>query len=394
MYSVSQRPKSKASGGSVQVKSSNGRLQLVFSYAGERKYLSLGLSDSPATRKVAEAKAKLIESDIIYERFDPTLEKYGAQISISKAIPKIDPIVSVPTLPELWQQYTQYKSTQIAPSTLVRDYGRIARHLKNVPYSIDNAVGVRDWLLKKYSSELVRRTLVQLNACCNWSVKSGLISHNPFDGMQRDIKRVKGNSDRTPFTVKEREAIFTAFEQNTYSPKYAPASHSYYLPYVKFLFMTGCRPEEAVALKWKHIHGNCEKIRFEEAIPSDTRIRGETKTHSIRTFPCNKSLQAFLQSIKSEKASRDNFVFPAPRGGVLDTHNFLNRVWKPVVHALVEAGEVERYLPQYHARHTFITLMLDVGLDAKDVAKWVGNSPEIIYKHYAGSNRELSVPEV
>ncbi|QYO66762.1 hypothetical protein [Leptolyngbya sp. 7M] len=87
-------------------------------------------------------------------------------------------------------------------------------------------------------------------------------------------------------------------------------------------------------------------------------------------------------------------MFPAPKGGVLDTHNFLNRVWQPVVNALVEAGKVQQYLPQYNARHTFITLMLDAGVDAKDVARWVGNSPEIIYKHYAGNIRDLSVPEV
>jgi integrase len=393
MYSKSAKPSpSIANRGSVPIKTSNGRLQLVFTYAGVRQYLSLGLTDSPANRQIASAKAKLIESDIIYERFDPTLEKYKPQKS--SATPKITPIVKVPTLAELWEKYTQYKSTQIAASTLARDYAKIARHVKKLPYSIDNPVEVRDWLLKKYSSELVRRTLVQINACCNWSVKSGLISHNPFLGMHKDIKRVKRNSDRTPFTAEERDCIISAFENNTYSPKFAPTRHSYYFPYVKFLFMTGCRPEEAAALQWKHIQGNCERIRFEEAIPSDTRIRGETKTHKARPFPCNKSLQEFLLSIKPTKASRNDFVFPSPRGGVLDTHNFLNRIWKPVVLALVDAGKVQQYLPQYHARHTFITLMLDAGVDAKDVAKWVGNSPEIIYKHYAGNSRHLSVPEV
>jgi site-specific recombinase XerD len=56
-------------------------------------------------------------------------------------------------------------------------------------------------------------------------------------------------------------------------------------------------------------------------------------------------------------------------------------------------GQVERYLPLYNARHTFITLALENGLDAKDISRLVGNSPEIIYKHYAGSKRELFVPE-
>lgn len=61
--------------------------------------------------------------------------------------------------------------------------------------------------------------------------------------------------------------------------------------------------------------------------------------------------------------------------------------------SLVKAGKVERYLPQYNIRHTCITLALKNGLDAKDVARLVGNSPESIYRHYAGNKRELFVPE-
>jgi integrase len=40
-----------------------------------------------------------------------------------------------------------------------------------------------------------------------------------------------------------------------------------------------------------------------------------------------------------------------------------------------------------------ITLALENDLDAKDVARLIGNSPEMIYKHYAGRQRELIVPE-
>jgi len=65
----------KASKGSVQIKNSNGRLQLVFSHASKRHYLSLGLPDNKLNRKAAEARAKLIESDIAYDRFDETLVK-------------------------------------------------------------------------------------------------------------------------------------------------------------------------------------------------------------------------------------------------------------------------------------------------------------------------------
>jgi hypothetical protein len=44
--------------------------------------------------------------------------------------------------------------------------------------------------------------------------------------------------------------------------------------------------------------------------------------------------------------------------------------------------------------HTFITLVLEAGISPKDIARWVGNSPEILMRHYAGANRNLAVPEV
>jgi len=114
---------------------------------------------------VAEAKAKLIESDIIYERFDPTLDKYRPQI-VTKIDAPITP-VSTPTLPliELWEKYTQHRSAKGTQSTLIRDYGKIAKRLQLIPKSVDNAAAVKTWLLSQYSQEVARRTLVQLNAC-------------------------------------------------------------------------------------------------------------------------------------------------------------------------------------------------------------------------------------
>jgi Arm DNA-binding domain len=68
--------------GSVGVESFRGRLRLRLPrqlFEGRQKYLALGLTDAGIGRKLAEAKAKLIESDIALERFDYTLAKYGHQ---------------------------------------------------------------------------------------------------------------------------------------------------------------------------------------------------------------------------------------------------------------------------------------------------------------------------
>ena len=51
----------KALKGSVQIKSSNNRLQLVFSYGSKRHYLSTGFPDTPEYQKLAKMKASEIE---------------------------------------------------------------------------------------------------------------------------------------------------------------------------------------------------------------------------------------------------------------------------------------------------------------------------------------------
>ena len=143
----SQSIKSKASKGSVQIKLSNSRLQLVFSYEGKRRYLSLGLPDSKVNRNLARAKANLIESDLAYERFDPTLDKYKPQ-SFTTITP-ITPIASATTpkssLADLWSNYMEFKRTQVSQSTVAKDYKKIESHIQKLPTKfLDDAIEIRD----------------------------------------------------------------------------------------------------------------------------------------------------------------------------------------------------------------------------------------------------------
>jgi hypothetical protein len=55
-------------------------------------------------------------------------------------------------------------------------------------------------------------------------------------------------------------------------------------------------------------------------------------------------------------------------------------------------SEASLCLPQSHCRHTFITLALE-HFSVNDVAYLVGNSPEIIYRHYASRSRISEMPE-
>lgn len=113
------------------------------------------------------------------------------------------------------------------------------------------------------------------------------------------------------------------------------------------------------------------------------------KTQKKRVFPINNRLASFLKSIQPVEKSDAAKVFPSPEGKWIDVQNLGRRAWKGILETL---DDVE-YRKLYQTRHTFITMALKNGVDVKDLAKMVGNSPEIIYRHYAGQSRELFLPE-
>jgi Arm DNA-binding domain len=67
---------SKSPAGTPQVKLSNGKLQIVLTYGGKRKYLSLGLSESKQNRDYADMVRSWIQKDLRYNNFDPSLDRY------------------------------------------------------------------------------------------------------------------------------------------------------------------------------------------------------------------------------------------------------------------------------------------------------------------------------
>lgn len=374
MYS--KTPTGRASKGSVSILSSNGRLQLRFSFGGKRHYLSTGLPDTVANRKLAELKASEIEKDILFERFDPTLEKYKPTSSLSTVTP-VTPIQKPkPQLDELWEKYSEFKKPQVSPSTYAKDFAKHRSHISKFPSkSLEDASLIRDHLLATLSPDAAKRCLTQLKACCTWATEEGLIDTNPFILMK--IKAPKGlgeDDDVNPFTKEERDRIIAAFSSDRY--------YSYYTNYVRFLFFTGCRPSEAVALKWKSIEGNVIKFKESVVVSEDGLVLKEgLKTQRKRDFPISPAVQAILEDAKPETVDLEDFIFKSPKGKFIDHHNFSNRAWKSVL----KKCEIP-YRKSYQTRHTFISLCVEANVNSTAIGRWTGTSVKMIDNHYGATN--------
>jgi integrase len=96
----------KAKKGTVQVGAVRDRLRLRWSFGGQRHTLYLELPDSITNRRVAEAKAKLIERDMALGAFDATLEKYRSQFE-ARSTAAVD----------LYKQFVESKARTVACAT-------------------------------------------------------------------------------------------------------------------------------------------------------------------------------------------------------------------------------------------------------------------------------------
>jgi integrase len=363
--------------GSVAIKVSNDRLQLVYRYLGRRTYLSLGLPDSKTNRTYAQSIASKIQMDMLSGNYDTTQSNYKE----FQSEPKAERFKRIELL-ELWDKYVEYKRPQVSLNTIANTYRQVERWLKRMPYkSVDDAVKVRDYLLKESTPYSTRRIINQLNGCCQWAIKSKLLDCNPFAGLAKGLI-VKQKGEIEYFTESERSRIIEYFKLH----------NMHYAPFVEFMFRTGCRPSEALALQWGDISDGCDRILFSRSLTaneygSKVTVKEGLKTQSSRSISCGKTLIVFLKLIRHEDWEAQDLLFPSPHGKHINLPNFTDRHWKPALKQLAL-----KYRSFYKVRHTAITHALDT-LDAKDVAALVGNSADVIYRNYAGIKEGLTTPD-
>lgn len=390
----------KAGSWNVGIETKQGKLRIRLPRAIAKdasRYISTRLDDTPANLEKVRARVQEIEEDINLGKFDATLAKY--QFSSTPALTVVTALPT-PEIKELWAKYCIFIKPQLAVTTYEREYVQMyTRFINGLPTQrIGDAAAIRDHLLATRSVRTAKRTLSRLAACCDWAKRSGLIKlqQNPFYELCKEIKIPKQVDDLgiDPFSRRERDAIIKAFQDH---PTYC-----HYAPFVRFLFLTGCRTGEAIGLQWQHINLECTQITFCETYNGYLKLQKETKTYKTRKFPCNKAVRGLLHSIRPPKFKPDDYIFTNTSGKPIDNHKFTSRIWKGgkygnkvykgIITDLVEKGLVERYRCLYNTRHTFVTMALEAGLTVPQVAKLVGNTPEAIMRYYAGNLLHMDVP--
>jgi integrase len=234
---------------------------------------------------------------------------------------------------------------------------------------------------------------MHLTAAVDWNSKQGNIprkwgiEYRDVLGSVKISGKKKERKEIDVYAVDEVYRILNALKDDTHSR--FKGKHSQYYKYVYFLWLTGCRPSEAIALKWNNVNIAKRIITFCETqvLTSGGKIVSKegTKTELVRTFPVNQELQLLLESIPH----REGFVFTNEMGKPI-SQAALNVVWKTLLKNLEM-----RYRIPYNLRHTMISYHANNDFPIQKLAKLVGNSPEVIMQHYLHFDIErISLPGV
>lgn len=171
-----------------------------------------------------------------------------------------------------------------------------------------------------------------------------------------------------PFEPDEAEAILAKLQE-----RYGPVVN-----YFGLGFFAGPRPSELLAVQWPDIDfrgGNWmvkrAKVRREEK---------QTKTSRERAHELSSRARMYLEAHRAETLLRGPYVFLDPNTGkpFNDDKPPRERYWRPVLTALGI-----RYRPPEQMRHTYATMTIMAGANPTWVARQMGNSPRVIFKHYA-----------
>lgn len=371
--------------GDISISSCRGWIRLRWRYAGERYSLNLPHRYLPENMHYAAIVGAEIKLDIAKGYFDTTLEKYNPA-------PFTAPLPKIQAPPQLLTVQKVDNST-IPSFDIVKYFNDWGTNVRNI--DVDNTsyyLGVRRFLKKhkktpldqlplklnqeKWSVSTYNERLSLLKNFFLWLIETDIVLKNPLKGVcRKKNKRKRKNPKRMPLEENEIIQLLDAVKNDTHCPSASNFKHSFYYPFLKFIFYTGVRNAEAIGLRVRHVDLENKRVEISETFARTkkgsnhaARIQKGTKTENARWLPLSDDLvELLLKQVVNKKPN--DFIFPSPRGLSIDDQMLQKRILKPILKKL---GLADRDL--YAARHSFGTRAVQQGMALTDVAYLMGHT--------------------
>src|SRR5438132_1216191 len=224
---------------------------------------------------------------------------------------------------------------------------------------------------RTYSVNTVMHIRAVASAIFSYATAKGYIKVNPM----RDVKlTVKGQDmeDGYAYSVKEVELILEALERVTGREEYSAKMASMV---ITTCFYAGLRPSEAAGLRWENV--TADSITIKEAYVAGSH-KG-TKTGRTRTVVMLPQLRHRMRLwAMAYQFPTSGWVFPNQDG---NTPININCLGARVIKTTLEALGMD-WQGLYACRRGCGTLLVLAGASLEEVADILGNSPDVVFRHY------------
>jgi integrase len=154
--------------------------------------------------------------------------------------------------------------------------------------------------------------------------------------------------------------------------------HPFYKNLATVLFFSGMRFSEMAGLKWSNVDFNKKVIHIEEVLVEEELGLPKTEYSQREILMLPMVIEALRDQRKATWGRGNGFVFLNMHKRNMKPTSFNQKIWKKAC----SKAEI-RYRPVKNTRSTYISLMLDAGVDMGWVAEQVGHSSfKMIYEHY------------
>ena len=291
-------------------------------------------------------------------------------------------MTELPSIRDLLLRFYTIKSSYVEKTTLDR-YSQTFQDLDNVlglDRSIITSEDAYAYLAsivrrKNLSPDTKKRRIQILIAAYDWLISENYLVINPWRGLDKKIQNPKPSIK--VFSEADRDKIISYFH----------GSKPHYAGFVEFLFSTGCRPGEAIALSWKKVNWENSTILIDCQIGTGKELK-PPKNGKSRYLKLNTRIMRLLASQKEVVNSSHNIIFPNNLGDYIHEKNFCKVHWRKCQETL----GIE-YLPLHHTRHTFVTMCIAKGLNPVTIAQFTGHRVKVLFDFYAGLWEQPSIPE-
>lgn len=374
---------------SVRTRADSGLLMIDFRYRGVRYRELTALNDTPTHRKRVEALARRIQKDIdqgvfeyaLYFPSSPKLEHSSASSTphVSASAKGNDASLQQPNTPSfaefahLWfvEMSPQWRQSHCKDVRAVLDNDLLPFFGKHPVHIITKAdvMAFRAMLSKRpgRKSETLSAARINKIMCFLRQVLNEAADRHEFVPAFRGIKPLRqARTEVQPFSLEEVQRILDTVRSD-------------YRDYLTVRFFTGMRSGEINGLQWKHVDLERNLILVRESLVGGEQqeaLKSESSWRDIAMLPM---VRTAIENRLIERQQGCEWVFTTSAGNPIDTNNFSNRVWYPLLRYL---GFKKRR--PYQTRHTAATLMLAAGESPEWIARMLGHSTtEMLFKVYS-----------